>query len=90
MVGLRFRTVTLDDQVQEGIQEILDMDKGLTTMADSETTQVLLREEMTMLQMIIQNLGMQCRATTTTKKVILQQHVLNRELGAVSFTSRHY
>lgn len=66
------------------------MDNGLTTMGDSEITQVLLREEMTMLQMVIQNLRMQCGATTATKRVILQLHVLIRELGAVSFTSRHY
>ena len=89
MEGLRFRIVTRVDQVQEVIREIMGMVKGSTTMGDSETTQVLLSKGLNKLTIGTPTLGMQYGVITAMRKVTLLQHVLNRELGVVSFTSRH-
>ena len=90
MVGLRYRILIMEDQVQVVIREILGMDRGLTTMGDSVTTQVLLRKGLKLLKLGTQTLGMQFGATTVMEKVILLLLVLNQELGASSFISKHY
>jgi hypothetical protein len=69
---------------------ILGMLRGLTTMEGLGTIQVLLSKDLKQLQLGTQTLGMQCGVITVMRKVILLQHVQNRELEAVSFTSRHY
>jgi hypothetical protein len=56
MGGLRYRIEIMDDQVV--IREILEMNKGSTTMEGSETTPVLLRKGMKVLQLGTLTLGM--------------------------------
>ena len=99
MEELKYRIGTMVDQVQEVHQEILGMVKGTTTMEmfkgitiveGSGTTQVLPSKGPNLLKLGTLTQGMQYGVIIAMNKVILLQHVLNRELGEVSFTSRHY
>ena len=80
----------MEDQAEVAIREILGMDSNLTTMEGSEITLVLFRKGLKVLKLVTQTLGMQCGATIVMEKVILLLLVLNQELGASSFISKHY
>ena len=91
MMGvLRYRIVTLEDLVQVVMWEIQEVDRGLTIPGDIGTMLVLLRRRLKLLKLEIQNLGTQWSdATTAMEKVIWLLRVLNQEIEAVHFTSKH-
>ena len=66
----KFRIVVMVDLVQEALQEIMGMVRGLVTMEGSATTQDLLSKGLNQLQQGTPTQGMQFGATIVMSKVI--------------------
>ena len=66
----KFRIVAMVDLVQEVLQEIMGMIRGLVTMRGLGTTQRLLSKGLNWLQLGTPTQGMQCGATIVMNKVI--------------------